>query len=220
MTSNLYLLNLLVVLHVLWAGLVVYLTILAFLGRLHGTKWLSYYAGALLVNAVFGSLLMHFPLQVAKMSAHLLTAGTRSPVVLDFLSGYATVVNDMTVFIAANVLMAAGFTIAFVWHLRERGMQFVNLEKTTLRVVAMAIVLIVFSTVPFIMARAKQRQAFDCTGLVDLNYLVEMDYLGSLPVDPVAASENGTGYEVMRKGHTIKISAPHAESGEEIWVRR
>jgi hypothetical protein len=54
---------------------------------------------------------------------------------------------------------------------------------------------------------------------VDLGALVPL-YLATLPLDPVTGSEDDTGYEICLEGNSVVISAPHAESGEKISVRR
>ncbi len=54
---------------------------------------------------------------------------------------------------------------------------------------------------------------------VDLSALVPL-YLVELPQDPEIGSRADTGYEICLVDSAFVISAPHAEGGEEISIRR
>jgi len=57
----------------------------------------------------------------------------------------------------------------------------------------------------------------DCTGLIDLDVLVDENFLFKIPTDPTTATFNGSGYHVVRsQGGRITISAPGTEWGKTI----
>ena len=57
----------------------------------------------------------------------------------------------------------------------------------------------------------------DCTGLIDLRVLTDLDaYMSALPVDPLASTTVSTGYTVYLNdlnGNALTVAAPAAESG-------
>lgn len=61
-----------------------------------------------------------------------------------------------------------------------------------------------------------------CTGLVDLTVLTtDEKYLITIPTDPVTASTNGAGYEILRTANgRITVVAPGAERSAIISVTR
>ena len=65
----------------------------------------------------------------------------------------------------------------------------------------------------------------DCTGLVNLSYLIETESNGeqvvSLPEDPLNESPNGTGYYIVQDGGGyITVCAPNAERNVEISFKK
>jgi hypothetical protein len=57
----------------------------------------------------------------------------------------------------------------------------------------------------------------DCTGLIDLDVLVEQKFLSKIPSDPSKATLNSSGYTIARTpGNRITVSAPHTEWGKVI----
>jgi len=61
-----------------------------------------------------------------------------------------------------------------------------------------------------------------CTGLVDLAVLTNSErYLTAIPQDPVGASTNGAGYQIIKSNNErITVCATDAELGDEIEVTR
>ncbi|MFH1822685.1 MAG: hypothetical protein ABH830_03215 [Patescibacteria group bacterium] len=51
----------------------------------------------------------------------------------------------------------------------------------------------------------------DCSGLIDLSFLLDNKMFFSMPLDPTEASEKGTGYYIAQDGIFIAISAPGME---------
>lgn len=62
----------------------------------------------------------------------------------------------------------------------------------------------------------------DCTGLVDLSELTSnKKYLVTIPTDPTAINERGTGYNVSKsKDGVVTVCAPHAEGDEKVSVSK
>jgi len=63
-------------------------------------------------------------------------------------------------------------------------------------------------------------EAKRCIGMVDLTVLTaHKKYLTRLPVDPVSASENGTGYFIFRDADDrVNVTAPFAQLGSDISI--
>ena len=61
-----------------------------------------------------------------------------------------------------------------------------------------------------------------CAGLIDLSVLTTNEkYLFSIPTDPIGASTNGAGYEILKTANgRITVVAPDAEQGATISVTR
>lgn len=62
----------------------------------------------------------------------------------------------------------------------------------------------------------------NCTGLTNLPEITANGtYLIAIPSDPSAATENGTGYHIVRApGGRIEVCSPHAEQGADIRVKK
>lgn len=63
----------------------------------------------------------------------------------------------------------------------------------------------------------------DCTGMIDLFEITDNGtYLVVIPEDPSAATENGSGYHIVKgqeKGR-VTVCAPHAEQGATIKAQK
>ncbi|PIP64983.1 hypothetical protein COU77_00340 [Candidatus Peregrinibacteria bacterium CG10_big_fil_rev_8_21_14_0_10_49_16] len=66
-----------------------------------------------------------------------------------------------------------------------------------------------------------QFDALDCTGLVDLSDLAPYIAEAHLLIDPFALDNRSTEYRIQKmEDGKVRVSAPNAEMGEEIFVER
>ncbi len=61
----------------------------------------------------------------------------------------------------------------------------------------------------------------DCNGYLDLSILIKENYLRAIPADPTRTSnDNGAGYQMVKIGNKITISAPGATDSQVISATR